>query len=445
MKRFLALLTAVILIAGVEPAARSQTPGGPAVRRVHPLIHLKRPAHRTARPGATMPPTFEGYTPSQIRRAYGVSGLPSGLNGAGQVIAIVDAFDDATAASDLQMFITSFGLPGMHGLSSGDPCTVASGPHPCFQKIYAQSQPPASGDPTGPDPTGFWALEISLDVQWAHAIAPGADVLLMEAFSNDDTYMLPAVEAAVSSGARVVSMSWGESEYPTELQFDSLFRHDGVAFVAASGDMGTGTQWPAVSPYVVGVGGTTLVADDLGNVVSETAWLYSGGGISQYEPMPEYQANRGDTFLMLSRLQNLLDNTGGMRASPDVAYVADPDTGVQIYDSSPVCDDTGCFTGWFWVGGTSVGTPQWSAILALGNQVRAAQGVGSLSTGETLRSPVYSLPRRVFRDVTSGTNGPCGITIVCTALRGYDLVTGLGSPLVDRLVYALTGGGGENF
>ncbi len=394
----LALVLAAFL--GVTVQTGFAAGGPPDTWRARPPIHVRR--------AATSAPT--GYSPSQIRHAYGFDQVSR--DGTGQIIAIVDAFDDPTVASDLQTFIKTFGLPGMKGLPNTPSCTVAAGPHPCFQKVYAQKKPRTNGG---------WALEISLDVQWAHAIAPGADILLVEANDNSFSNLLGAVDVAVNMGAKVVSMSWGGSEFSFESLFDFHFNHAGVSFTAASGDSGTGVIYPAASPYVLAVGGSTLQLNPVnGEVLSETAWNGSGGGLSAAEAEPGYQSNYSIPF------------TGGRRGVPDVAYNADPNTGVPVFDSTPFNGQTG----WFQVGGTSAGAPQWAALIALADQGRTT---GLSTSSDLTSSPEYSAAAPPFStlyasnysDILSGTNGTCTI---CSAGPGYDFVTGLGSPHANNLV-----------
>lgn len=392
MRRLALLWVAIFLIAAPTGLAAGGPPDNWTAR---PPIHV--------RGTATTSPT--GYAPSQIRHAYGFD--LSAQNGAGSIIGIVDAYDDPTVTSDLQTFITTFGIATIHGLSDADPCTVAGGPHPCFQKIYAQTKPKTNGG---------WALEISLDVQWAHAIAPGADILLVEAKSNSFLNLLGAVDVAVSQGAAVVSMSWGGSEFFFESLYDFHFDKTGVTFTASSGDSGTGVLWPAASPFVIAVGGTTLPLDSSGNLIGpETAWSGSGGGISAYEAEPSYQASYP------------IPATGGNRGVPDVAYDADPATGIAVYDSTPLNGQTG----WFQIGGTSVGAPQWAALIALADQGRTFGLYTTLSTSPEYSAATGAVYASNYRDITSGSNGTCGI---CSATTGYDFVTGLGSPLASNLV-----------
>ncbi len=365
---------------------------GDGDRQAHPPIHV--------RGGATA--TYQsGYQPLQLRHAYGFDQLSCSAPGAspcgtGQSIAIVDAFDDPTAESDLGTFDTQFGLLA---------CTSSNG---CFTKATPQGLPKTNSG---------WALEISLDIQWAHAMAPGAKILLVESANNTLSSLLSAVDYAVGQGAHVVSMSWGGSEFSSETGYDYHFNVSGVTFTAASGDNGTGTLYPAVSSNVTGVGGTTLPLDGAGNLTgAETAWSGSGGGISLYETQPSYQASYGIS-------------SNGMRGSPDTSYDADPNTGVAVYDSTPYFGQTG----WFVVGGTSAGAPQWAALTAIANSLRSTPLSGTNSAlYQAATGTAYATN---YRDITSGTNGTCGT--ICTAGPGYDFVTGLGSPLANALVPAL--------
>ena len=312
-----------------------------------------------------------GLSPTQIRTAYN---LPS--TGGSGTIAIVDAFDDPTALNDLNVFSSQFGLPAAN-----------------FEKHMMSSGIPVDGG---------WALEISLDVQWAHAVAPNAKILLVEATSNSGTNLLAAVDYARGrSDVVAVSMSWGGTEFFGESSYDSYFTSSyGATFFASSGDNGAGVSWPAVSANVVGVGGTTLTFTGGGAVASETAWSGSGGGVSAYIAEPSYQVTYG------------VPGANGKRAVPDVSYDADPNSGVAVYDSTPYSGSTG----WWVVGGTSAGSPQWAAIQSLG--LSATNNNFYIDA----KSASYS---SYFRDITSGSNG-------YPAKIGYDLVTGLGSPLTTN-------------
>ena len=259
------------------------------------------------RGNASMSPLFlSGLNPSQVKSAYK---LPS-VGGAGTTIAIVDAYDDPTVANDLNVFSTRYNLTPVnfveHKMSSAIPTDDG------------------------------WALEISLDVQWAHAIAPNATILLVEASSSSDFDLLAAVNYARSQPNVVaVSMSWGGGEFSGETTYDSYFVYSGVTFFASSGDNGAGVIWPSSSPNVVAVGGTTLNLNSDGSFSSETAWSGSGGGVSSQETEPAYQVAYG------------VSGTSGHRGVPDVSYNADPNTGVLVYDSTPYNGQTG----WWTVGG----------------------------------------------------------------------------------------------
>lgn len=369
------------------------------------LESLERRELPSANPlGAAYPnvqPRFmAGLTPSQVRHAYGFDGISFSANhqtvaadGAGETIAIVDAFDDPNALSDLQTFDRNYGLPAP----------------PSFVKAMPEGQPAVDGG---------WSGEIALDVEWAHAIAPKANLLLVEARSNGFGDLLNAVDyARHQPGVATVSMSWGGGEFSSETYFDRFFTtpagHGGVTFVASSGDNGAwyGPEWPAVSPNVLSVGGTTLKLNAQFGYQGESGWSGSGGGFSSYESEPAFQRSVQAT---------------GIRTTPDVSYDADPNSGFSVYDSVP---DSSGHAGWFVVGGTSAGAPQWAALIALADQGRALAGKGSLTNAQAL---VYGLSGGDFHDIISGYNG-------CSARPGYDLVTGRGSPLADRVIRDLLG------
>lgn len=336
-------------------------------------------------------PSLGAYTPAQIAHAYGFDALGSvrtgvPANGSGQTIAIVDAYDDPNMPGDLQTFDAAFGLPNP----------------PSFRTAYSAGSQPASAVQQG------WTGEITLDVEWAHAMAPGAAILLVEAPSANLPDLLQAVDYARNQpGVSVVSMSWGSSEFSQETSFDSYFTtpagHTPVSFVAAAGDGSAPPIWPAASPNVLSVGGTTLyVLGAAGTYRYETGWAFSSGGISQYEAEPAYQAGVQRT---------------GARTVPDVAYDADANIGYYVYDSL----GSG---GWTVLGGTSAGAPQWAALLAIANQGRAAADLSALRTAP---ADMYRLAQSDFHDVASGNNGyPAG--------PGYDLVTGRGTPYANRIV-----------
>jgi subtilase family serine protease len=332
-------------------------------------------------------PGYSVYTPQQIRHAYGFDAISfNGVtgDGTGQTIAIVDAYDAPYIASDLATFDATFGLP-----------------NPTLIKATPGGQPAADAG---------WAGEITLDVEWAHAVAPKATILLVEAASNSDVDLLAAIDYARNyAGVSVVSMSWGGSEFYNEASLDSYFTtptgHQGVTFVASSGDSGAwyGPEWPAVSPNVLAVGGTSLTLRS-GAYSSESAWSGSGGGYSSYETEPAYQKSV---------------QSSGVRTNPDVSYNANPYTGVYVYFTSP---DTGSAS-WYSFGGTSAGSPQWAGLIAVADQGRALQGKDSLAGAQ---AAIYGLPATDFHDVTRGSNG-------YSAHSGYDLATGRGSPYASRI------------
>ncbi len=313
-----------------------------------------------------------GMTPSQIKSVYRLP--PTGGHG---TIVIVGAYKDESIENDLQLFSKQFNLPG---------CTEASGcltEHAMSAKISSNSS---------------WAMETSLDVEWAHAIAPAAKIVLVEATTQSGANLLAAVDyAATVKDAVSISMSWGGAEFPEEVSLDSHFKSvSGAQFFASSGDSGTGASWPASSPNVIGVGGTSVQL--WSSSVLEHAWSGSGGGVSLYEKEPAYQTVYS------------IPKAGGMRAVPDVSYNADPVSGFAVVKNAS----------WYTVGGTSAGAPQWAAIAALGGGVHSQ----NLYTDKaSIQTGAY------FRDITSGTNGSCGY--FCAARAHYDYVTGLGSPLTD--------------
>jgi len=365
---------------------------------MRPHFSIYTPDNSTAASAPSGPPT-SAFSPTQVRHAYGFDQITN--QGAGQTIGIVDAYDDANAEKDLGVFSAQFGLPA---------CTSSNG---CFRKVYSNGKQPAAN--------ANWAVEISLDVQWAHAIAPKATILLVETPSNSLSDLVNGVTTAVKNGASAVSMSWTAGEFSSETSMDKNFVSNGVTYLAASGDVGTGAVYPAASPDVIGVGGTSLYLSANGSYQSETAWSGSGGGLSVYEREPSFQAQFG-----------IPDNSRGYRGSPDVSYDGNPGTGYAVYDSIGISG----YSGWFQIGGTSAGTPQWAALIAITNSMRAAARKSNLSsTNTTLYTLTKAGLNTDFRAVTQGTNGTCGI--ICTASAGYDYVTGLGTPQASALITAL--------
>lgn len=340
-------------------------------------------------PAAANGSAFTGYTPAQIRHAYGFdqvafSGGVSGT-GAGQTIAIVDAYNDPNIAADLAVFDQKYGIAAPPSLS-----------------VVNQL-----GGAALPATNAGWAGEIALDVEWAHAIAPAAKILLVEANSSSLSNLLAAVDTARNAGGvSVVSISWGSTEFASETAYDSYFttpaNHIGVTFVAAAGDQGSwsAASWPAASPNLLSVGGTTLnLQDAAGTYGSESGWSNGGGGTSSFEATPSYQsgvATTGTTTVTGTRSPFGLFGRFGFgiptvaaasgRSSPDVAYNADPNTGFAVYDSVP---DQG-YSGWQVVGGTSAGAPQWAALVAIADQGRSLQSLPTLSGASQTLASLYS-------------------------------------------------------
>jgi subtilase family serine protease len=324
-----------------------------------------------------------GETPASIRPVYG---LPS--TGGHGVIAIVDAYDYPTAESDLNAFSQQFSLPA---------CTTANG---CFKLVYASGKKPKADC--------GWAQEAALDIEWAHAMSPNAQIILVEANSSSFSDLFTAVDVATGlvkssggGGVGEVSMSWGGSEFSSETSNDSHFHSTtGVVYFAASGDTGGKTIYPGTSPYIVSAGGTRINRNSSGVFLSETGWSGSGGGPSAYEPLPTYQNG------IVS---------GSKRGVPDLSFDADPASGVSVYDS------TSCqgMSGWMVFGGTSVASPSLAGIINLAGHFYA-------SSNDELSIMYSTFPSSYgtnFRDITSGTAGKY------SAKTGWDYVTGIGSSL----------------
>jgi len=327
--------------------------------------------HALASTSASSSPS--GYNPPDLQSAYN---LPSATAGSGQTVAIVDAYNDPNAESDLSVYRSRFGLPA---------CTTAND---SFRKI---SQNGGTNYPRG---NVWWAEKISLDLDMVSAICPNCHILLVEASSNRFSDLAKAVDQASIQGANEISNSYGGSEYSNEVSDQSHFTHPGIAITASSGDSGYGVQFPAASQYVTAVGGTTLTQASNSRGWSETAWSGAGSGCSAYISKPNWQA----------------DPSCSKRTVADVSADADPNTGVSVYDTYHE-------PGWLVFGGTSVASPIIASIYAL------AGNAGSVNYG----SYPYNQTSSLF-DVTSGSNGSCGGSYLCTAVVGYDGPTGLGTP-----------------
>ncbi|MBZ5585542.1 MAG: S53 family peptidase [Acidobacteriia bacterium] len=327
-----------------------------------------------------------GETPGSISSVYNVAST-----GGSGVIAIVDAYDYPTAAADLDKFSVQFGLPRVCSVAPGTTCIN-------FEVKYANGRQPRANC--------GWAQESALDIEWAHAMAPKARIVLVEAASSSFTDLFQAVGVAknyiaTNGDLGEISMSWGGSEFSSERSYDSTFTAPGgssIVFFAASGDTGGRTIYPGVSPNVVSAGGTRINRNSSRAFTGETGWSGSGGGPSAYEPRPSYQTN-------LSVI------AGNHRGVPDFSFDADPASGVSVYDS------TSCqgYSGWMVFGGTSVASPSLAGIVNAANHFY-------LDSPHELSILYSNLGKSaMFRDITSGSAGSY------SAKTGWDFVTGVGS------------------
>ncbi|MEY4761066.1 MAG: hypothetical protein RLZZ200_922 [Pseudomonadota bacterium] len=373
------------------------------------------------------------YTPAQIRAAYGLPALPaagSSLSaaqaaqlGAGQTIYIVDAQHDPNVAVELAAFNTKFGLPGCTAkvLSTTTKLPLPAASTKGCSLLVAYATTSGGIGRKAPAYESGWATEIALDVQWAHATAPLARIVLIEAPDAMLGNMLAAVKLANRMGPGVVSMSFGAVEGSWTASVDSAFSGTGMSYFAAAGDAGSRAEWPAVSQRVVAVGGTSLSWAGV-TPRRETVWSLSGGARSAYVAAPAYQT---------SAVPGLV--TSANRAVSDVAFNADPSTGQYVVTIAPGSTKAG----WVSAGGTSLSTPQWAGIAAIANAMRAATGQALLGMPHTSLYGISAQPSlysQVFTDVSSGSNGSC---VTCFAGTGYDLPTGLGTPNVGDLLSSL--------
>jgi subtilase family serine protease len=371
--------------AGAQPAAHgshisvTRSCAAPAKPGIMACNALKVTTGAVARPATAAAPS--GYGPADLRSAYA---LPS-TGGSGQTVAIVDAYDDPNAASDLAAYRAQYGLP---------PCTTANG---CFKKV---SQ---SGSTTSlPAADAGWAEEESLDLDMVSATCPSCHILLVEASSASMSNLGTAVNRAVTMGAKFVSNSYGGGESSADTSYDSsYFNHPGVAITVSAGDSAYGAEYPAASKYVTSVGGTALRRSSTTRGWTETVWKTNstegtGSGCSRYDAKPTWQKDTGCS----------------KRTIADVSAVADPATGVAVYDTY------GGDPGWEVFGGTSASSPIIASVYAL---------AGTPSTGSTPASFPYAHTSSL-NDVTSGNNGSCSPSYLCTAGAGYDGPTGLGTP-----------------
>jgi len=330
-------------------------------------------------PNATLSPT--GLGPQDYWSAYN---LPATTAGAGQTIAIVDAYDYPTAENDLNAFSSQYGLP---------PCTTANG---CFSKVNQNGGTNLKRYRVN----SGWSLEAALDIETAHGICPNCRIVLVEAQTNSFANLSTAEDTAASL-ANVVSNSYGGSEFSSETSssYDGHYNHPNRAITVSSGDSGFGAEYPASSQYVTAVGGTTLTPAGNARGWSESAWSGAGSGCSAYEPQPSWQAGFATAC--------------ARRGEADVSADADPASGASVYDTTAYSGQTG----WFKVGGTSLAAPLVAGVYALaGDASSASYPVQRAWTSHS-----------TFNDVTSGSNGTCG-SPVCNAGTGWDGPTGWGTP-----------------
>jgi hypothetical protein len=383
MKLVPSALTAGELQAGAKRQTREAASGG------RPAVGVKTP--------------YPGYlTPQRLDAAYA---LPSETNASTlQTIALVDAFDDPTAEADLAVYDQQFGLPA---------CTAANG---CFRKVDE-----AGNASPLPRKQGEWAGEISIDVQMAHAICPGCRILLVEAESEEFSDLGAAVDSAARLGATEISNSYGATEEASDLGLAGAdYKHPGVLVAASSGDCGyrnntclteteAGANFPASVPEVLAVGGTSL-HESIG-VWNSTVWNEGGSGCSEVFEAGAWQS---------AALDFAATGCGTHRSVADVAAIGDPNTGVDVYDSTP--EGHGQPTGWGVWGGTSVASPIVAAEFALSGGTRGVQAPAA-----TLYSHLGEAGS--LYDVLTGHNGSCAGTSACKAIAGFDGPTGVGSPL----------------
>ena len=382
LKRTAGIITVLLTIAAIALVTRSAdaapSPTGAAHRAVK--VCAAPPVggascHAWVRVDVAPQATPSGYGPADLRSAYALTSTGS----ASQTIAIVDAFDDPTAEADLAVYRSQFGLP---------PCTTANG---CFRKVDQ------NGGTHYPRKDAGWALEISLDLDMASAICSACHILLVEAKTNSFANLGAAENQAAAMGAQVVSNSWGGSD-ASDATYGGFFNHPGTAITVSSGDSGYGAEYPASSHYVTAVGGTTLTAGGGTRGWTETAWSGAGSGCSAFNVALSGAAG--------------FDTGCPRRAVADVSAVANPSTGVAVYDTTAYQGRTG----WFVVGGTSVSAPIIAGVYAL---------AGNATTIDNNYPYTHSSN---FFDITSGSNGNCPTPQWCTARAGWDGPTGLGTP-----------------
>jgi subtilase family serine protease len=369
-----AALTAAVLTAPASSASPLARPGHgsertcPAARAGYAACFARVVVDAQGKPRTTSTPA--GYGPSDIQSAYGLASA----SGSGRTVAIIDAYDDPTAEKDLGVYRSQYGLA---------PCTTANG---CFKKVNQ------TGGSNYPKTNAGWATEISLDLDMVSATCPDCHILLVEATSNSFANLGAAVNYAASvPGVVAISNSYGGSDSAATPAYD----HKGIAITASTGDGGYGVESPASFPSVVAVGGTSLRKS--GSSWSETAWSGAGSGCSTKNSKPAWQTSATQCL---------------GKANADVSAVADPNTGVAVYDSTRYQGRSG----WQVYGGTSASSPIIASVYAMS------------PTGTDYPASYTWAHASSLHDVTSGSNGTCSPTVWCTAGSGWDGPTGLGTP-----------------
>lgn len=378
------------------------------------------------------------HSPANIRSLYGMPAVPSDFTkltaaeraalGAGQTIYIVGAFAGANIAADLNRFSTKFGLGGCTEVAIPVK-TVALAAHDVnagCQIAVVNTYRGAVLTDKAPKYNSTWAAEYALDVQWAHASAPLARIVVLQGENSFTNSLADGIQVANKMGPGVVSMSWVASEAQYVERYETFFKTKGMTYLAAAGDFGAQANWPATSPNVISVGGTTVWAD--AGVRKEVTWSRSGGGFSVWFPRPDYQAQ-----LMLPNAgtvtgKNAVARGKLARVGADVSFNADPYTGQFVVITAP-----GGTTKWFSYGGTSIGTPQWAGIVAVANAVRKANGKDVLGN---FMPQLYAADAAVFNDVTEGSNGS---QAWAQSGIGYDVPTGRGTPNMGKFVNTAAG------
>ena len=440
MKISIVVPTACLALAGVlsgqaqlAPTRPVRSAGQDVISRVTKVKGLRLAATSLQAPPDTFCRINIGspcYSPQEIRNAYGLTPiLNAGYTGSGQTIIIIDSFGSPTIAQDLQAFDQGYGLP--------DP--------PSFTVLAPLGTVPF--DPTNSDQVG-WAFETTLDVEWAHAMAPGADIVLLTSpvSETEGVQGMPEFLAlekyALDHGlGKIISQSWGATEntlftpagqevFKNFEDFYKLAAQQHVTVLASTGDFGSSNPdvngnfypfptvgYPASSPQVTAVGGTSLYADTSGGYLYEIAWFASGGGVSQQFSEPAYQ------YLLPPSIQQAL---GQHRGIPDLAYNADPGTTILVYATFLPPP----YQGYFGIGGTSEGSPQWAGIIADANQL-AGHPLGFLNP------KLYGTHKsRLFHDILFGANALNGVQGYM-ATKGWDFTTGWGTPDVGKLIREL--------